>query len=76
MAGERRQYVLGPGQVSEPHHPSLLANGNILLFDNGLRLRYSRVVELDPKTKQVVWEYVGDPQESLRRRKSGRLSTA
>lgn len=58
------------GNLSYPHDPTELENGNILVFDNG---RYhvsnpdgsiafwppdsSRVVEIDPKTNEEVWEY-------------------
>lgn len=43
------------------HQPTLLDNGNILLFDNrgGDRGR-SRVVEFDPLTQLVAWEYDED----------------
>lgn len=54
----------GEGKMSFPHNPTLLDNGNILVLDNN---RYcvnnwmppdgSRVIEIDPKTNQVVWEY-------------------
>jgi len=47
----------GPGNLSLQHHPTLLGNGNILIFDNGRKLKYSRIVELDPLTKEIVWEY-------------------
>ena len=40
------------------HEASVLANGNILFFDNGRKARgYSQIVELDPLTKEIVWEY-------------------
>ena len=44
----------------------MLPNGNVLVFDNGpLRRRahrpYSRVIEIEPATKRVVWEYVDSP---------------
>jgi outer membrane protein assembly factor BamB len=44
----------------------LLPNGNILVYDNGSHsanhaLPFSRVVEVDPKTNQVVWEYFDNP---------------
>ncbi len=44
------------------HDPSLLENGHVLIFDNGthrqrLALPFSRVIEVDPQTKQIVWEY-------------------
>ncbi len=52
-------------QGGRPHHATLLENDNILLFDNGLLRRYSRVVEIDPATKEIVWEYKATPSESF-----------
>jgi len=51
----------GKGELDGPHHPTLLKNGNILIFDNGWNREYSRVVELDPVERKVVWEYKSDP---------------
>jgi hypothetical protein len=39
----------GPGVLSGPHAASPLANGNILVFDNGLSRGWSRVLEVDPR---------------------------
>jgi len=58
----------GPGDTSHQHHPTMLDNGNILLFDNGAHRRgmnYSRVIEIDPKTNEIAWEYQGDPPLSF-----------
>jgi hypothetical protein len=47
----RRRQLLwhwGRGVLSGPHEASLLPNGNILVFDNGLSRGWSRVLELDP----------------------------
>ncbi len=55
----------GPGELDGPHMPTLLPSGNILVFDNGTRRRYSRVVEIDPTTKEVRWEYEGEPRDSF-----------
>jgi len=53
----------GQGIISFPHNPSMLDNGNILVFDNG---RYhvdiwppdfSRVIEVNPNTNELEWEY-------------------
>jgi hypothetical protein len=56
----------GPGTLEYPHHPSVLKSGNILVFDNGGRERaYSRILELNPETKKITWQYVGDPPESF-----------
>jgi outer membrane protein assembly factor BamB len=46
------------------HDCTMLANGNILLFANGVGTPgnpFSRVIELDPRTKTTIWEYRGRP---------------
>ena len=48
-----------------PHDPTFLDNGNILIFDNGTRRKYSRLLEIDPRTKETVWEYTADPPEDF-----------
>lgn len=62
---ERLVWDWGQGQLEKPHHPTLLENGNILIFDNGNYRNYSRVVELNPVSRQIVWEYKADPPESF-----------
>ena len=55
----------GPGEIAHSHDAQVLDNGNILVFDNGLHRNtpcdgvgaYSRIVELNPSTKEIVWEY-------------------
>jgi len=51
----------GQGHLEKPHHPTLLKNGNILIFDNGNRREYTRIVELNPLTEDIVWEYHSEP---------------
>lgn len=57
--------------ISHAHAPTLLDNGNILLFDNGDHRQndslicYSRVIEINPATKKIVWEYKADPPQSF-----------
>ncbi|MBM4311489.1 MAG: hypothetical protein FJ119_11170 [Deltaproteobacteria bacterium] len=47
------------------HQPTIMPNGNMLIFDNlGLGER-SRVLELDPFTQQVYWEYSGTDHQPL-----------
>lgn len=55
----RRQLVWswGPGELRGPHDATLLENGNILVFDNRLGEKWSRVVEVDPRRNEIVWEY-------------------
>lgn len=57
----RRELVWawGQGVISAPHDASWLENGNILLFDNGVYRERSRVVEVDPRNGNIVWEYNG-----------------
>lgn len=52
----------GKGKISHQHDSRELENGNIIVFDNGghrnsLEPDYSRVVEIDPNTDEIVWEY-------------------
>ncbi len=52
----------GRGKVLHQHDARELDNGNILIFDNGSHRSneeptYSRSVEIDPDTDEVVWEY-------------------
>jgi len=54
----------GSGELVGPHDPWLLPNGNIVVFDNGLRPNspakprfFSRVVEIDPTQNRIVWQY-------------------
>jgi hypothetical protein len=61
---EKVSWSWGPSIVSKQHHPTLLDNGNILLFDNGVSRGYSRVIELDPLKKKIVWEY-GDKNNNF-----------
>jgi len=55
----------GPGVLDRPHNPTLLENGNILVFDNGKRRTYSRIIELNPLTEQIVWSYESRPPEQF-----------
>ncbi len=47
------------------HDPKFIDNGNILVFDNKGAKGESRVVEFDPVTRELVWEYAGDRSNSF-----------
>jgi hypothetical protein len=51
--------------LDRPHHPSVLPNGNLLIFDNGAIRGWSRVIEVVPPLGRIVWTYQGDPPESF-----------
>lgn len=47
-------------ELGGQHDAQMLANGNILVFANGLYagdLSHSQVWEIDPKTNEIVWRY-------------------
>ncbi len=74
---KRLVWAWGQGEISGQHDATVLENGNILLFDNGLNRSWSRVLELNPVTREIVWEYQAPtPKDffSLRRGSSQRLS--
>ena len=57
------------------HDPDILEDGNILLFDNLGRFLdadgsdaeggggRSRIIEFDPSTTEIVWQYAGTPED-------------
>jgi hypothetical protein len=53
----RLMWSWGEGELEWPHHPTMLENGHILIFDNGVQREYSRVLELDPLTETIIWTY-------------------
>ncbi len=50
-----------------PHDVQILDNGNVLMFANrvGQRPMGSKVLELDPRSGETVWEYQGNPSISF-----------
>ena len=62
----RVAWKLGPPTLAQQHDPRPLPNGNLLVFDNGPHRQdhpwpYSRVIEVDPRTSGIVWEYHDAP---------------
>ena len=58
----------GPGEIYHQHHPTWLDSGRVLIFDNGGHRRgvsYSRIVEVDPATDAIHWQYQGAPAISF-----------
>jgi hypothetical protein len=69
---EKLIWKWGAGELDKPHHPVVLENGNILIFDNGYeKNEYSRIIELDPLKKEIVWEYTGNSREIFFSGRSG-----
>jgi len=60
LDAERVEWAL-TGLWRWQHDPTILENGHMLVFDNlGLKSA-SRVIEIDPFTQEVYWEYAGTP---------------
>lgn len=58
----RVTWKLGPPTLAQQHDPRPLPNGNLTIFDNGTHRQdnpwpFSRVIEVDPRTSGIVWEY-------------------
>ncbi len=62
---KRAVWAWGAGEISGPHDAQMLPTGNILLFDNGIAHERSRVIELDPLKKTIVWQYNPDPPKKF-----------
>jgi outer membrane protein assembly factor BamB len=55
-------WKLGAPPLAQQHAPLPLENGNLLIFDNGTHrldhpVPFSRVIEIDRATKEIVWTY-------------------
>jgi len=60
----------GRGELAHPHSPNMLDNGNILVFDigqhrQGMVISYSRILEVNPNTGEIEWEYMDDPPSNF-----------
>ncbi|MGW4371813.1 arylsulfotransferase family protein [Nocardia takedensis] len=55
----------GPDELSGQHQPTMLADGNLLVFDNGRHRDHSRVLEIDPAHRTVMWQYRANPPRTL-----------
>jgi hypothetical protein len=50
------------------HDPRRLENGNITIFANGseqVEAEFSRILELNPETREIVWSYQGSPVDTF-----------
>jgi len=61
----------GPGILDWPHMPTQLDCGSILVYDNGAHRGHSRALEINPVSKEIVWQYRADPPEKFFSRTRG-----
>jgi len=69
-------WAWGPGELLGPHMPTMLPNGHLLIYDNGsnrsTQVRgYTRILELEPVTEKIVWEYKAKPPKHFFSRARG-----
>jgi hypothetical protein len=55
----------GLEKLSGPHQPSVLPDGRIIVFDNGVDMRRTRLVVVDPIRNEVVWSWAAQPPQSF-----------
>ncbi|MCD4654895.1 arylsulfotransferase family protein [bacterium] len=72
--GTARIHWAQTGMWSYQHEPTILDNGNILLFDNAGHHGRSKVMEFNPLTQQIVWKYTGSFKAPLYSSTSGSCS--
>ncbi|MFC1532098.1 arylsulfotransferase family protein [Thermodesulfobacteriota bacterium] len=58
----------GLTRISHPHDPTITQDGTLLVFDNGSKhppIARSRVIEVDMKTGEIIWQYIPSPVFSM-----------
>ncbi len=58
----------GDGTTASQHDVKYSSEDTITIFDNGvhrLSMDYSRAIEIDAKTKEILWEYTDNPPFSF-----------
>ncbi|MDA0666837.1 MAG: aryl-sulfate sulfotransferase [Planctomycetota bacterium] len=58
-------WQFGLGEISGQHDATVLESGHILMFDNGLSRGWSRAIEVDPNTKEIVWQWAAAEKEAF-----------
>ena len=61
----------GGDELEWPHQPTLLPNGRILIFDNGVEREFSRVIELEPLSGEIIWGYTAPTPKEFYTRAGG-----
>ncbi len=65
MESEKMVWAMGSGMWTRQHQPELLKNGNMLIFNNIYKPDASRVIEFEPFTQKIVWDFKGDSKNSF-----------
>ena len=65
VESKKMVWAWGPGILCRQHYPTVLDNGNVLIFDNGRFKGYSRILEVNPSTRRIVWDYNSDARKKF-----------
>jgi len=65
LESEKIVWALGSAMWKRQHQPTLLGNGNILIFDNHYTKNASQIIEFEPFTQEIVWRYLGNDNEKF-----------
>jgi hypothetical protein len=70
---EKREIVWswGQGVLDAQHDATVLPSGNFLVYDNGMQRGFSRVLEIEPLSGEIVWEYGSREEERFYSRGRG-----
>jgi hypothetical protein len=60
-SSRRIVWSYGQGELEGPHDAQLVAPDVLLVFDNGVKRKASRVLELAPTRKAILWSYPTSP---------------
>ena len=58
-------WAWGRGTLQRQHSIQMLENGHLLIYDNGAGRKYSRVLEVDPLSGEIVWEFTHPQPKKL-----------
>ncbi len=71
MEARKPVWAWGVDELDGPHDATVLDNGNVMIFDNGLTRGWSRVVEVDPLTNEIVWQYYNERDRQAAEKATG-----
>jgi len=63
--GKELLWIWGNRTLELQHHASQLEDNTILIFDNGKKRGYSRIIKVDPINEKIVWSYQADPPKNF-----------
>lgn len=60
LEAQRLVWAMSNGMWRKQHQPTLLENGNFMIFDNLHAPQTSAIIEFEPFSQKITWDYTGD----------------